>query len=234
MPDIRIVAITGSGISAESGLATFRDSGGLWEGYDINEVASISGWERNPERVQQFYNLRRKQAAEAQPNAAHKALADLSEHFDVRIITQNVDDLHERAGSKNVLHLHGELNKARSVADESIIKHIGAAPIKMGDVAEDGAQLRPHVVWFGEAVPKMESAAEMVTTADLLIVIGTSLVVYPAAGLVDYTKPNIPKYLVDPSDPQLINPDEWLHIRENAGTGVPKLVQKLKSDYINE
>lgn len=234
MPDKRIVVISGSGISAESGLATFRDSGGLWEGYDINEVASISGWERNPERVQEFYNLRRKQAAEAQPNAAHKALADLSEDFDVRIITQNVDDLHERAGSKNVMHLHGELNKARSVADESIIEHIGSKPIKMGDVAEDGAQLRPHVVWFGEAVPMMESAAEMVTTADLLLVIGTSLVVYPAASLVDYTRPNIPKYLVDPSDPQLISPDEWIHFRENAGTGVPKLVQKLKSDYIYE
>jgi NAD-dependent deacetylase len=234
MPDKRIVVITGSGISAESGLATFRDSGGLWEGYDINEVASISGWQRNPKRVQEFYNLRRKQAAEAQPNAAHYALANLEDYFDVRIITQNVDDLHERAGSTHVLHLHGELNKARSEEDDSIVIHIGADPIKMGDLAEDGAQLRPYVVWFGEAVPLMESAAEMVTTADLLVVIGTSLVVYPAAGLVDYTRSNIPKYLVDPSDPQLFSPDEWMHIRENAGTGVPKLVQKLKSEYINE
>lgn len=234
MPEKRIVVITGSGISAESGLATFRDSGGLWEGYDINEVASISGWERNPERVQEFYNLRRKQAAKAEPNAAHYALAELSEYFDVRIITQNVDDLHEKAGSQHVLHLHGELNKARSVDDDSVITNIGSQPIKMGDLAEDGAQLRPHVVWFGEVVPMMESAAELVPTADLLVVIGTSLVVYPAAGLVDYTRPNIPKYLVDPSDPQLINPDEWIHFRENAGTGVPKLVQKLKSDYINE
>ncbi len=177
MSDKKIVVISGAGISAESGLSTFRDSGGLWEGYNIEEVASPQGWQKNPEKVLEFYNLRRKQAAEAQPNTAHKALADLENNFEVIIVTQNVDDLHERAGSNNVLHLHGELRKARSTKDESRILDIGADPIELGDLAEDGAQLRPHVVWFGEMVPMIEVAAKEVIEADILIVVGTSLVV---------------------------------------------------------
>lgn len=232
MPDPKIVVISGAGISAESGLATFRDSGGLWEGYDINEVASIHGWEKDPENVLNFYNLRREQAAKAKPNAAHHVLADLENFFKVSIVTQNVDDLHERAGSTKVLHLHGELKKARSVEDESIVLDIGSDPIKMGDTAKDGAQLRPHVVWFGEMVPMIEPAAIEVSTADILIVVGTSLVVYPAAGLIDYAKPNIPKFIIDPSDPQLYNFEEWAHFKENAGSGVQKLADKLKKEYI--
>ncbi|WP_428235986.1 SIR2 family NAD-dependent protein deacylase [Gracilimonas sp.] len=231
MPDQKIVVISGAGISAESGLSTFRDSGGLWEGYDVNEVASIQGWNKDPENVLEFYNLRRKQAAEAKPNAAHKALADLEDHFNVSVVTQNVDDLHERAGSTQVLHLHGELTKARSVEDESVVIDIGADPIKWGDTAKDGAQLRPHVVWFGEMVPMIEPAAIEVSTADILIVVGTSLVVYPAAGLIDYAKTHIPKYIIDPSDPQLYDFDGWEHYKENAGTGVKKLADKLIKEY---
>ncbi len=227
MPKKKIVVISGAGISAESGLATFRDSGGLWEGYDINEVASIQGWQKDPETVLEFYNLRRKQAAEAQPNAAHTALAELEKHFDVSIVTQNVDNLHERAGSTRVMHLHGELHKARSVDDENIVVDLGAKPIKMGDLAEDGAQLRPHIVWFGEMVPMIESASVEVAEADILIVVGTSLVVYPAAGLIDFAKAGIPKYIVDPSNPQLFEADEWTHLKENAGTGIHKLANKL-------
>ncbi|WP_421772866.1 SIR2 family NAD-dependent protein deacylase [Gracilimonas sp.] len=234
MPDQKIVVISGAGISAESGLSTFRDAGGLWEGYDLNEVASIHGWNQDPENVLDFYNLRRKQAAKAKPNSAHTALADLEEHFEVSIVTQNVDDLHERAGSTQVLHLHGELRKARSVEDESIVIDIGSDPIKLGDTAGDGAQLRPHVVWFGEMVPMIEPAAIEVSTADILIVVGTSLVVYPAAGLIDYAKTHIPKYIIDPSDPQLYDFDSWEHYRENAGTGVKKLADKLIKEYIKQ
>lgn len=231
MPDKKVVAITGAGVSAESGLATFRDSGGLWENVDINEVASVEGWEKDPEHVLEFYNLRRKEAAQAQPNDAHKALAKLEQHFNVTIITQNVDDLHERAGSTNVMHLHGELKKARSTKDPSIIKDIGAQPIKMGDTASDGAQLRPHVVWFGEMVPMIEPATEIVGSADILLVIGTSLLVYPAAGLIDYARPGIPKFIVDPSDPQLYDNRNWEHFKERAGTGVKKLSNKLIKEF---
>jgi NAD-dependent deacetylase len=228
MPDKKIVVISGAGISAESGLATFRDYGGLWEGYDIEEVASPQGWEDNPDKILEFYNLRRKQAAKAKPNEAHKGLADLEDDFDVVIITQNVDDLHERGGSTNVIHLHGELRKVRSEKDETLIKDIGGKAIKLGDLASDGAQLRPHVVWFGEMVPMIEPAVKEVSEADILIVIGTSLVVYPAAGLIEYAKENIPKYIIDPGEPQLFNADEWFHYKEKAGTGVKKLIEKIK------
>lgn len=231
MSDLKIVVISGAGISAESGLSTFRDSGGLWEGYNIEEVASPKGWQSNPKKVLEFYNLRRKQAVGAEPNTAHKELADLEETFEVVIVTQNVDDLHERAGSTNVLHLHGELKKARSTEDESVIIDIGAEPIKLGDVAEDGAQLRPHVVWFGEMVPMIETAAKEVMDADILIVVGTSLVVYPAAGLIEYVKPNIPKYIIDPAEPQLLDQTDWFHYKENAGTGVKKLAEKIKKEH---
>lgn len=231
MPDIKVVVISGAGISAESGLSTFRDSGGIWEGYNIEEVASPHGWQEDPGKVLEFYNLRRKQAFQAQPNAAHKTLADLETTFEVSIVTQNVDDLHERAGSSNVLHLHGELRKARSTEDESLVTDIGSRPIKLGDLAEDGAQLRPHVVWFGEMVPMIEVAAKEVAEADILIVVGTSLVVYPAAGLIEYAKQSIPKYIIDPAEPQLFDLEEWTHYKEKAGTGVTKLADKLKKEH---
>lgn len=226
-----VVVLTGAGMSADSGLTTFRDSGGLWEGYDINEVASIDGWNRNPEKILDFYNLRRTQALEAHPNEGHKALVRLEKKFDVSIITQNVDDLHERGGSSVVIHLHGELRKARSVDNRELVYDIGNKPIKLGDKAEDGAQLRPDVVWFGEMVPMMEKAAQVVEKAEILIVIGTSLVVYPAAGLIDYSPRNIPKYILDPSTPDIISFDGWEHIRTTAAKGTPKLVEKLLNEY---
>lgn len=223
----RVVVITGAGISAESGLATFRGSGGLWEGYDINEVASIEGWNKDPEKVLDFYNLRRKQALKAEPNKAHKALAELQKSFDVQIITQNIDELHEKAGSKNVVHLHGQLTKAKSGLVDDHFVDIGYDPIHVGDKAADGSQLRPHVVWFGEMVPKLEEAAEITSKADILIVIGTSLVVYPAASLIDYAKEGIEKHIIDPSEPELYDRSGWNHIKEKAGSGTPKLVNKL-------
>jgi NAD-dependent deacetylase len=227
----KVVVLTGAGISADSGLATFRDSGGLWEGYDINEVATLDGWYRDQQKVLDFYNLRRKQAAEAQPNAAHKALKDMEAHFDVSIITQNVDDLHERAGSKNVLHLHGELRKACSVDDRSVSIDIGSKPIKLGDKAPDGKQLRPDIIWFGEMVPMIEPASVIMQDADIVVVIGTSLVVYPAAGLVDYSRKAIYKAIVDPSTPELRSFDDWEHFKEKAAKGTPELVNKLIKDF---
>ncbi|MDZ7717187.1 MAG: NAD-dependent deacylase [Balneolaceae bacterium] len=229
----KVVVLTGAGMSADSGLKTFRDSDGLWEGFDVNEVATVEGWRTNPEKVLQFYNSRRKQAYNAEPNKGHKALAKLEKHFDVTIITQNVDSLHERAGSTDVIHLHGELSKVRSVKDRSLVYDIGGDPIELGDTAEDDAQLRPHVVWFGEMVPNMELAAEIVPQADLLIVIGTSLAVYPAAGLVDYAPPNIPKYIIDPVMPDLYNDTGWTHYKETAATGTPKLLGKLINSNSN-
>ncbi|MEX0994926.1 MAG: NAD-dependent deacylase [Balneolaceae bacterium] len=226
-----VVVLSGAGMSADSGLATFRDSGGLWEGYDINEVATIAGWNRDPEQVLEFYNQRRRQAFEAKPNAGHLAIAELEKEFEVSIITQNVDDLHERAGSSNVLHLHGELRKARSEKNRTLIYDIGADPIQPGDTAEDGAQLRPHVVWFGERVPMMEEAVEIVQKTDILIVIGTSLVVYPAAGLVDYAPHSIPKFIVDPSTPELQNMKDWEHIKKTAAEGTPALAEKISNEY---
>lgn len=214
-------------MSADSGLQTFREADGLWEGHDVQEVATVEGWKKNPEKVLEFYNERRRQAHEAQPHAGHKALADLEEAYDVTIVTQNVDSLHERAGSSDVLHLHGELSKVRSETDPSIIKHVGGDAIELGDTAEDGGQWRPHVVWFGEMVPNMEKAASIIPQADILIVIGTSLVVYPAAGLVDYARREVPKYIVDPSEPELYNLDEWTHIKKRAIHGVPELTDEL-------
>ena len=223
----KIVVLTGSGISAESGLATFRDSGGLWEGYDINEVASIEGWYANPEKVLDFYNLRREQAARATPNKAHTALAELEEHYEVVVVTQNVDDLHERGGSSKVLHLHGELRKARSERNPDEVIDIGSKPIKLGDTSEDGTQLRPAIVWFGEMVPMIEQAAVEVSTANIFVVIGTSLAVYPAAGLTNYAHPEATKYIVDPSVPDLMSYHGWKHIQKNASDGVTELVKEL-------
>ena len=223
----KVVVLSGAGMSADSGLKTFRDSDGLWEGHNIQEVATPQAWERDKELVLEFYNERRHQLHTVDPNAGHQALAELEEHYEVTIITQNVDDLHERAGSSDVVHLHGELSKVRSEDDSSLIYDVGGAPIEVGDTAEDGAQLRPHVVWFGEPVPNMRKAANIVPEADILIVIGTSLVVYPAAGLVDLADQNIPKYIIDPATPELRTFDGWEHVQERAAKGTPKLVQNL-------
>lgn len=222
-----LVVLSGAGISADSGLATFRDSGGLWEGYDINEVASVEGWYQNKEKVLQFYNLRREQASRAEPNKAHFSIADLEKTFKVTVVTQNVDDLHERAGSTNVIHLHGLLRQAKSEKNSALVSDIGSKPIKLGDKAEDDAQLRPNIVWFGEPVPMIEEAAEVVNSADLFIIVGTSLAVYPAAGLVDYLKPEVSKYIVDPATPELWSYSGWKHIKENAAIGFPKLVKEI-------
>ncbi|RRO20885.1 SIR2 family NAD-dependent protein deacylase [Flavobacteriaceae bacterium 14752] len=193
----KIVILSGAGVSAESGLKTFRDADGLWEGHDVTEVATPQAFEMNPHLVLDFYNQRRRQLKTVNPNKAHQILADLEEHFDVEIITQNVDDLHERAGSTKVTHLHGELFKVRPVNNPNRLIE-WRDDLQMGDTDDKGHQLRPHVVWFGEAVPMMEKAIEIVETADILIIIGTSLQVYPAAGLMDYAKPDIPVYLIDP------------------------------------
>lgn len=223
----KVIVLTGAGMSADSGLKTFRDSDGLWEGHDVQEVATPQAWERDKELVLEFYNERRKQLHSVEPNAGHRALAELEEQYDVTIITQNVDDLHERAGSSDVVHLHGELSKVRSEEDPSLIYDIGGDTIEVGDTAEDGAQLRPHVVWFGEPVPNMRKAANKVPEADILIVIGTSLVVYPAAGLVDLADQSIPKYIIDPGTPELRTFEGWQHVQERAAEGAPKLVQDL-------
>lgn len=227
-----LVILSGSGVSAESGLATFRDSGGLWEGYDINEVATLDGWYKSPSKVLDFYNKRREQAVQAKPNQAHECIAQLEKLFNVHIVTQNVDNLHEKAGSTNVLHLHGELTKARSIKNENLVIEIGSSPIHLGDVGEDGEQLRPHIVWFGEMVPMLQQASDVVTKADILVVVGTSLVVYPAAGLVNYAKEGIPKFIVDPSMPELQSFEGWEHFKEPATTGIEKLKIHLEKNYV--
>lgn len=222
----RLVVLSGAGISAESGIKTFRDSNGLWEEYDIYEVASPQGWQKNPALVLEFYNMRRKDVSNAQPNAAHLGLAQLQEKYDVRIITQNIDDLHERAGSKHVLHLHGQIFQMRSVLDEERIYPI-TEDIKLGDLAADGGQLRPHIVWFGEAVPMIEVALKEVLQADIFVVVGTSLNVYPAAGLLDYVGPNVPKYVIDKSIPVVSNIEELHCIEKPATEGVAELMRIL-------
>ncbi len=218
----KIVVLTGAGISAESGISTFRDSNGLWENHDIMEVASPEGWRKNPELVLNFYNLRRKQLKEVHPNAAHDYLKELEEKYEVVIITQNVDNLHESAGSTNVLHLHGELLKARSVNDENLISD-WTEDINLGDLAEDGAQLRPHIVWFGEMVPMMEKAIEEVYEADIMLVIGTSLQVYPAASLIDFMEHGKPIYVIDPNSVSVPSNPNIKVIRKTATEGVKEL-----------
>jgi NAD-dependent deacetylase len=225
-----LVVLSGAGVSADSGLATFRDSGGLWEGFSIEDVASIDGWYRDKKKVLDFYNKRREQAATAEPNAGHRAIAELEEFFDVSVVTQNVDDLHERAGSSNVVHLHGMLREARSEKDPDYVIDIGNRPIEPGEKAPDGTQLRPNVVWFGEAVPMIEVAAQTVMRADIFIVVGTSLAVYPAAGLVNYTRDDISKYVVDPSLPDMYLSDRWEHIKKGAAEGLPELKEKIISE----
>lgn len=223
----KIVVFTGAGMSAESGLKTFRDSGGLWEGYDVMEVASIQGWYRNPEKVLNFYNMRRKQAWKSEPNAGHLALVDLEKNYEVTIITQNVDNLHEKAGSRNVMHLHGSLFRAKSADNPHITYEIGYKDILPGDKAEDGSQLRPDIVWFGEDVPMMREAIGEVENADIFIVIGTSLVVYPAASLLYYIRNDVPVYIVDPNKPEIFLKPNYTYIQSSAVKGVPGLVLQL-------
>jgi NAD-dependent deacetylase len=218
----KLVVLTGAGISAESGLKTFRDSDGLWEGYNIEDVATPRAWKKNPQLVLEFYNHRRKNVLDAQPNAAHFGLAELEKDFDLTIITQNIDDLHERAGSTNILHLHGEIFKMRSEKSMSLIYDI-KGDIQIGDKAEDGAQLRPHIVWFEEPVPMIEEAVPVVQEADIFVVVGTSLVVYPAAGLVHYAAPFVPKYIIDKRIPYTSNLHNLTIIEKPATEGVREL-----------
>ena len=224
----RIVVLTGAGISAESGLKTFRDSDGLWEGYNIMDVATPEAWERNPLLVQQFYNERRKQVLQAQPNEAHLILAKLEEDFEVNIITQNIDDLHERAGSSNITHLHGIITFSQSDKDANLLYPIKGDVIKMGEQCELGSQLRPHVVWFGEAVPMIEIAATICEAADLFILVGTSLAVYPAAGLIDFVPSNVIKYIVDPKSPSVNHYKNIIKIEKSATSGLKEVYDLLK------
>lgn len=225
----KIVVLSGAGISAESGIKTFRDSGGLWEEHDIMEVASIDGWYKNKALVLDFYNKRRKQALGALPNEGHLALVKLEEKYDVTIVTQNVDNLHEKAGSSKVIHLHGELFKSRSTGDPRLIYDINGWELNVGDKCEKGTQLRPNIVWFGEAVPLMDTAIELVQTADIFIVVGTSLQVYPAAGLIDFVSNETPKYIIDPNMPPLAARANLHLIKEKGSIGLSDLVNKLIS-----
>jgi len=227
----KLVVLSGAGISAESGIATFRDSGGLWEGHKIEEVATPEGWKKNPEKVLNFYNERRTSVLNALPNKAHEILFELESDFDVQIVTQNVDDLHERAGSSKVLHLHGEIRKSRSTKNENLVYEIEGHFIQMGDTCELGSQLRPHIVWFGESVPLIEVAANMVEDADILLVIGTSLQVYPAAGLLQYFSSVKPLFLVDPK-PQLMQKNNLTIIAKSAVEGMIEL-QGILKDLMN-
>jgi len=223
----KIVVLTGAGMSAESGIKTFRDADGLWEGHDVMEVASPEGWYKNKELVLEFYNQRRKQLLGVKPNKAHQLLMDLENKYDIQIVTQNVDDLHERAGSSNVLHLHGELFKVKSVTNDSLV-YEWKKDLKIGDKAGDGNQLRPHIVWFGEAVPMLDQAIEITKTADILIIIGTSMQVYPAASLIHYITLGTPVYFIDPKPNISRNSYNNLTIiSEKASIGVEKLIKLL-------
>lgn len=231
----KIAVLTGAGVSAESGISTFRDSNGLWENYNVEDVASIEGWYRNPGLMLDFYNARRRQLAEVKPNAAHLAIAALENDYDVTVITQNVDNLHERAGSTRIIHLHGELTKVRpedccneqdGFSEESVFD-IGYDEIHLGDKAPDGAQLRPHIVWFGEAVPKMEQSINAVEKADIMLIVGTSLQVYPAAGLYRYAGIDTPIYIIDPKDVP-VHDKRITHIKDVATSGMEKFIGMLK------
>ncbi len=222
-----IVVFTGAGVSVESGLKTFRDSDGLWENYPIEEVATPEAWRRNPKLVLEFCNMRRKQCMEAQPNDAHKLIAALEKKYKVTVITQNIDDLHERAGSTRVLHLHGEIMKVRSSVHDDLIYPIHKWNLELGETCEKGSQLRPHIVWFGEPVPMMSLAIELTKTADIFIVVGSSLVVYPAAGLLYYAPADIPKYLIDPGEFSESVLKEVIHIKKKATEGMSSLYELL-------
>ena len=232
----KITVLTGAGVSAESGVSTFRDSDGLWENHKVEDVASIEGWYRNPQLVLDFYNARRAQLFQVRPNAAHLAIAELEKDYKVTVVTQNVDNLHERAGSTKIIHLHGELTKVRPENccndrdgySEETVFDIGADEINLGDMAPNGAQLRPHIVWFGEAVPKIEAAIEAVEAADILLIVGTSLQVYPAAGLYRYAKMDTPIYIIDPKDVP-VRDGRLIHIKEVATKGMEVFKNILKS-----
>jgi len=228
----KITVLTGAGISAESGLKTFRDANGLWEGHDVMEVASPQGWDADMNLVLDFYNQRRKQALTAKPNEGHLALVELEKNFDVTIVTQNVDNLHEQAGSKKVLHLHGELFKVRSTIDENLVYDLKGWALNSGDLCEKGSQLRPHIVWFGEAVPMMEKAISEALEADIFMVVGTSLQVYPAAGLLHYTKKNTPIYVIDPFLPAIDTSLNIYTYGELASTGVEKAIQDIEESFL--
>lgn len=223
---MHIVVLTGAGISAESGIPTFRGAGGLWEGFRIEDVASPEGWQRDPAGVLAFYNARRRTIREAQPNAAHHALAALEKKMLVDIITQNIDDLHERAGSARVLHLHGEIFKARSTKDPTLVFPC-PDDLHQGDLCPLGSQLRPHIVWFGEEVPMMQKAAEITSHADILLVVGTSLVVYPAASLLLYAGKHIPIFIVNPEKPDFVPRGNIRYLQQPATTGVPEAIDKI-------
>lgn len=223
----KLVVLSGAGVSAESGIKTFRDSDGLWENHRVEDVASIDGWWRNRKMVLEFYNERRRQIGNCEPNEAHRIIAELQQWFDVVVATQNIDNLHERAGSKNVIHLHGEATKVRPEdREDSGIIDIGYKDVNLGDTDKRGVQLRPHIVWFGEAVPKLEEAAREVSMADILLIVGTSLVVYPAAGLVRYVNYGTPIYLIDPKQIDL-NYDHFIQIQDVASSGMRKLKELL-------
>ena len=222
----KIIIFSGAGISAESGLKTFRDNDGLWENYDLKEVATPEAWEKNPELVLDFYNLRRKQVIEAKPNNAHFSLVKLEKKFNVHIITQNIDDLHERAGSTNILHLHGEILKSKSISNEKQY-NIKGAKLNIGDLCENNTQLRPDIVWFGESVPKMIEAERLCKDADILIIIGTSLSVYPAANIVDFVPDNCENYLIDPKEVSMNGIKNLKLIKEKASIGIPILANTL-------
>lgn len=232
----KLVILTGAGISAESGLRTFRDMNGLWEEYRVEDVASPEGWHRNPELVLRFYNERRRQLKNAKPNSAHTGLKELEECFDVAIITQNVDNLHEQAGSRNVVHLHGELTKVRSTKNPNLIYTVDGTDVNMGDTCELGSQLRPHIVWFGEAVPMMDLAMDIASDADIFVVVGTSLNVYPAASLYRYIPSTSPIYVVDPNTDVTLSAkgNKVFYIHEKATLGVAKLKEILLKTYCPE
>ena len=224
----RLVILTGAGMSAESGIKTFRETGGLWEEYDISEVATPMAWWKDQDLVLRFYNERRRKLGEAEPNAGHTGIAELEKYFDVQIITQNVDNLHERAGSSKVLHLHGELTKARSTSDPSLVYDIGYNDIRQGDKCEKGSQLRPHIVWFGEAVPMLDKAMRMTAKADIFVVVGTSLNVYPAASLIGFAPESASLWLIDPNDVYIPVKRQVEIIKEKASKGVEILGKKLR------
>lgn len=223
----RLVVLTGAGISAESGIATFRDSGGLWEGHKVEDVATPEGWFKNPALVLEFYNQRRKQALTAKPNRGHEILVELEEYFEVTVVTQNVDNLHERAGSSHVIHLHGSLFESRSTANENLIYPIEGWELKLGDRCSQGSQLRPNIVWFGEMVPMMDVASRHAAQADVFLVVGTSMVVYPAAGLIHYVPVEVPKFVVDPKIPEVGAIPYLTMVAEKASTGMESIKSTL-------
>lgn len=223
----KLVVLSGAGMSAESGIRTFRDMGGLWNEYDVMEVASPDAWATNPKLVHQFYNERRKQLFECSPNKGHQLLAELENKFDIEIVTQNVDDLHERAGSSKILHLHGELKKARSTVDPNLIYELKDWKLTLDHKCEKGSPLRPHIVWFGESVPAISEAAEIVTKADVFLIIGTSMNVYPAAGLIDYIPSGAPIFVIDPNQPAIKSYKNVTFIKEKASIGMEKLVELI-------